>query len=70
MVVGTDPGQALTPARPITNGKSALGERAAVVMAVDHTEDNTSFMSMIALGGPDEKGDIDQRRLLISRLDS
>ena len=86
MVVGTDPGQALTPARPITNGKSALGERAAVVMAVDHTEDNTSFLSMISrmlqlllidimsvgisLGGPDEKQDIDQRRLLISRLDS
>jgi glucokinase len=70
----------------ITNSKSALAKRATVCLAVDHTEDNTSFLSMISrilqlllidimsvgisLGGPDENGDIDGRRLLISHLDS
>ena len=70
----------------ITSSKSALAKRATVCLAVDHTEDNTSFLSMISrmlqlllidimsvgisLGGPDEKQDIDQRRLLISHLDS
>jgi glucokinase len=70
----------------ITSSKSALAKRATVCLAVDHTEDNTSFLSMISrmlqlllidimsvgisLGGPDEKQDIDERRLLISHLDS
>jgi glucokinase len=70
----------------ITNSKSALAKKATVCLAVDHTEDNTSFLSMISrmlqlllidimsvgisLGGPEENGEIDRRRLLISHLDS
>jgi glucokinase len=70
----------------ITNSKSALAKKATVCLAVDHTEDNTSFLSMISrilqlllidimsvgisLAGPDENGEIDRRRLLISHLDS
>jgi len=70
----------------ITNSKSALAKKATVCLAVDHTEDNTSFLSMISrmlqlllidimsvgisLGGPEANGDVDQRRLLISHLDS
>jgi glucokinase len=70
----------------ITNSKSALAKKATVCLAVDHTEDNTSFLSMISrmlqlllidimsvgisLGGPDESSDMDRRGLLISHLDS
>ncbi|MDQ2822370.1 MAG: glucokinase [Pseudomonadota bacterium] len=70
----------------ITNSKSALAKKATVCLAVDHVEDNTSFLSMISrilqlllidimsvgisLGGPEENNDVDHSRLLISHLDS
>lgn len=70
----------------ITNSKSALAKKATVCLAVDHVEDNTSFLSMISrmlqlllidimsvgisLGGPEENGDVDHSRLLISHLDT
>jgi glucokinase len=68
----------------ITSSKSALAKKASICLAVDHSEDSTTFLSMISrilqlllidimsvgisLGAPDE-GESDKRRLLISHLD-
>ena len=73
----------------ITSSKSALAKKASVCLAVDHSEDSTTFLSMISrilqlllidimsvgisLGTQGEagsEGESDQRRLLISHLDS
>jgi glucokinase len=72
----------------ISSSQSPLASRASVLLAVDHAEDNTSFLSMIsrvlqlllidimavgvsvdahARGG---EGDMEQRRALISHVDS
>ncbi|QNB01130.1 glucokinase [Massilia sp. Se16.2.3] len=68
----------------ITSSKSALAKKAHVCLAVDHTEDSTTFLSMIsrilqlllidimAVGislGAGQDGDIEARKLLISHLD-
>jgi glucokinase len=68
----------------ITGSKSALAKKATICLAVDHSEDSTTFLSMISrilqlllidimsvgisLGGKDE-GEADTRRSLISHLD-
>jgi glucokinase len=68
----------------ITSSKSALAKKASICLAVDHSEDSTTFLSMISrilqlllidimsvgisLGAPEE-GESDKRRLLISHLD-
>jgi glucokinase len=68
----------------ITGSKSALAKKASICLAVDHSEDSTTFLSMISrilqlllidimsVGislGSHEEGESDQRRLLISHLD-
>ncbi|WP_426190068.1 glucokinase [Massilia sp. DWR3-1-1] len=69
----------------ITSSKSALAKKASICLAVDHSEDSTTFLSMISrilqlllidimsvgisLGAPEE-GQAEQSRLLISHLDS
>jgi glucokinase len=68
----------------ITGSKSALAKKATICLAVDHSEDSTTFLSMISrilqlllidiisvgisLGGQEE-GEADTRRSLISHLD-
>jgi glucokinase len=68
----------------ITGSKSALAKKASICLAVDHSEDSTTFLSMISrilqlllidimsvgisLGGQEE-GEGDTRRSLISHLD-
>ncbi|TFW17817.1 glucokinase [Massilia arenosa] len=68
----------------ITSSKSQLAKKASVVLAVDHSEDSTTFLSMISrvlqlllidilsvgisLGTQGEEGQTD-KRLLISHLD-
>ena len=68
----------------ITSSKSALAKKATICLAVDHSEDSTTFLSMISrilqlllidimsvgisLGAPEE-GEPDARRLMISHLD-
>ena len=68
----------------ITGSKSALAKKASICLAVDHSEDSTTFLSMISrilqlllidimsvgisLGAPEE-GDTAKGRLLISHLD-
>jgi glucokinase len=68
----------------ITSSKSALAKKASICLAVDHSEDSTTFLSMISrilqlllvdimsvgisLGAPEE-GESDKRRSLISHLD-
>jgi len=68
----------------ITGSKSALAKKASICLAVDHSEDSTTFLSMISrilqlllidimsVGislGAQEEGESDKRRLLISHLD-
>ncbi|WLI91819.1 glucokinase [Massilia sp. R2A-15] len=68
----------------ITGSKSALAKKASICLAVDHSEDSTTFLSMISrilqlllidimsVGislGAAEEGEPDKRRLLISHLD-
>ena len=68
----------------ITSSKSALAKKATVCLAVDHSEDSTTFLSMISrilqlllidimsVGislGSDSDGQKDSKRLLISHLD-
>ena len=68
----------------ITGSKSALAKKASICLAVDHSEDSTTFLSMISrilqlllidimsVGislGAAEEGESDKRRLLISHLD-
>ncbi|HEX9173710.1 MAG TPA: glucokinase, partial [Telluria sp.] len=69
----------------ITNSKSALAKKATVCLAVDHSEDSTTFLSMISrmlqlllidimsvgisLGVQGEAVGEEQRRMLISHLD-
>ena len=69
----------------ITSSKSPLAKKATVCLAVDHSEDSTSFLSMISrilqlllidilsvgisLGTHNEDGEVDAKRLLISHLD-
>ena len=69
----------------ITSSKSPLAKKATVCLAVDHSEDSTSFLSMISrilqlllidilsvgisLGTHNEDGQVDAKRLLISHLD-
>ena len=69
----------------ITGSKSPLAKKASVCLAVDHSEDSTSFLSMISrilqlllidilsvgisLGAQDGQGEGEQGRLLISHLD-
>ncbi len=68
----------------ITSSKSALAKKASICLAVDHSEDSTTFLSMISrilqlllidimsvgisLGAPDE-GELEPARLMISHLD-
>ena len=68
----------------ITSSKSALAKKASICLAVDHSEDSTTFLSMISrilqlllidimsvgisLGAADD-GEAEQSRLLISHLD-
>ncbi len=68
----------------ITSSKSPLAKKATVCLAVDHSEDSTTFLSMISrvlqlllidimsvgisLGREQEAGDADARRLMISHL--
>jgi glucokinase len=68
----------------ITSSKSALAKKASICLAVDHSEDSTTFLSMISrilqlllidiisvgisLGAPEES-ESDRRRLLVSHLD-
>ncbi|GGE76669.1 glucokinase [Massilia psychrophila] len=69
----------------ITGSKSALAKKASICLAVDHSEDSTTFLSMISrilqlllidimsvgisLGAPEEGDTSAQGRLLISHLD-
>ena len=69
----------------ITGSKSALAKKASMCLAVDHSEDSTTFLSMISrilqlllidivsvgisLGAPEEGDTSAQGRLLISHLD-
>ena len=69
----------------ITSSKSPLAKKATVCLAVDHSEDSTTFLSMISrilqlllidimsvgisLGREQEFGDAGARRLMISHLD-
>ncbi|MGJ7914470.1 glucokinase [Massilia sp. LXY-6] len=69
----------------ITSSKSALARKASICLAVDHSEDSTTFLSMISrilqlllidimavgisLGQENGEGDSERRRLLISHLD-
>ena len=70
----------------ITSSGSPLSKRASVCLTVDHSEDSTSFLSMISrmlqlllidimsvgisLDAQDGVSDADQRRMMISHLDS
>ncbi|MFP5391305.1 MAG: glucokinase [Gammaproteobacteria bacterium] len=69
----------------ITSSKSPLAKKATVCLAVDHSEDSTTFLSMISrilqlllidimsvgisLGREPEMGEADAKRLMISHLD-
>jgi glucokinase len=69
----------------ITSSKSPLAKKASVCLAVDHTEDSTTFLSMISrvlqlllidimsvgisVGETEGEGDAEKRRMLISHLD-
>ena len=69
----------------ITSSKSALARKATVCLAVDHSEDSTTFLSMISrilqlllidivsvgisLGDKSGEGEAEKKRLLISHLD-
>jgi glucokinase len=69
----------------ITGSKSALAKKATICLAVDHSEDSTTFLSMISrmlqlllidimsvgisLGAPEEGDTSSKGRLLISHLD-